>query len=89
LELARPHTVKKVVPDEAVDPLLAEDGDWSELMRRNEQDMIDRIIHGEESGHYFMLIGPKVCRPHLMQYSRKSFAHCPYIYFDRVQGRAQ
>jgi len=28
-------------------------------MRRKEQDIIDRIIHGDESGHYFMVLGCK------------------------------
>ena len=29
-------------------------------MRRKEQDIIDRIIHGDESGRYFMILGCKV-----------------------------
>lgn len=28
-------------------------------IRRAEQDMIDRIIKGEERGHYYLLLGPK------------------------------
>ncbi|KAG6850844.1 hypothetical protein H0H93_007462 [Arthromyces matolae] len=32
---------------------------WTENMRRKEQDTIDRIVHGEEPGHYFVLLGPK------------------------------
>ncbi|KAJ3737491.1 hypothetical protein DFJ43DRAFT_1128676 [Lentinula guzmanii] len=28
-------------------------------MKRREQDQIDRIIHGEEVGHYYVLLGPK------------------------------
>lgn len=31
-------------------------------LRRADQDMLDRIVHGEESGRYFMLLGPKVRR---------------------------
>ena len=29
-------------------------------LRRKEQDLIDRIVSGEETGHYWMLLGPKV-----------------------------
>jgi hypothetical protein len=29
-------------------------------LRRKEQDVIDRIIHGDEGGHYFLLFGCKV-----------------------------
>ncbi|KAI0042641.1 hypothetical protein FA95DRAFT_1610043 [Auriscalpium vulgare] len=32
---------------------------WTEHLRRKEQDILDRIIHGAESGHYFMLLGCK------------------------------
>ncbi|KAI0790575.1 hypothetical protein C8Q75DRAFT_762549 [Abortiporus biennis] len=35
------------------------DGFWTEHLRRKEQDLLDRIIHGSEAGHYFMLLGPK------------------------------
>ncbi|EDR08874.1 uncharacterized protein LACBIDRAFT_249442 [Laccaria bicolor S238N-H82] len=45
LELAKAHTTKKH-PGEH---------DKHDL----EQDLIDRIVHGEEAGHYFMLLGPK------------------------------
>jgi len=31
-------------------------------MDRKEQDFIDRIICGEETGHYYLLIGEKVAR---------------------------
>jgi hypothetical protein len=34
---------------------------WSENLKRKEQDSVDHIIQGRESGHYFMLLGPKVC----------------------------
>ncbi|KAJ3839623.1 hypothetical protein F5878DRAFT_615770 [Lentinula raphanica] len=30
-----------------------------EHMKRREQDQIDKIIHGEEAGHYYVLLGPK------------------------------
>ncbi|KAL0955764.1 hypothetical protein HGRIS_001979 [Hohenbuehelia grisea] len=35
------------------------DEPWTEHLRRKEQDWIDNIIKGEESGHYFVLLGPK------------------------------
>ncbi|OBZ69997.1 hypothetical protein A0H81_10438 [Grifola frondosa] len=35
------------------------DGPWTQHLRRKEQDLIDQIVHGEEFGHYFMLLGPK------------------------------
>ena len=31
-------------------------------LRRKEQDIVDRIIGGQEIGHYFMLLGAKVRR---------------------------
>jgi hypothetical protein len=31
-----------------------------DLMFREEQEFIDRIISGEETGHYYLLIGEKV-----------------------------
>ncbi|KAJ2922672.1 hypothetical protein H1R20_g14415, partial [Candolleomyces eurysporus] len=34
---------------------------WTEHLRRKEQDVIDRIIEGEEPGYYFMFLGPKGC----------------------------
>ncbi len=36
------------------------DGLWTEHLRRDDQDMMDRIVNGSEKGHYFMLLGPKV-----------------------------
>jgi hypothetical protein len=32
-------------------------------LRRREQDWIDRIVHGAETGHYYVLLGPKVTAP--------------------------
>lgn len=63
LELAKSHTPKKAhASDTSVDdPLFGEEEPWTQNLRRKEQDVIDFIIHGEESGHYFMLLGPKVC----------------------------
>lgn len=37
------------------------DEDGTEHLRRREQELVDRIISGQEKGHYYMLIGPKVC----------------------------
>ena len=45
---------------EAIDELEVEDGPWTKHLRRREQDILDTIIHGRESGHYFMLLGAKV-----------------------------
>ncbi|KAH9485518.1 hypothetical protein JR316_0002426 [Psilocybe cubensis] len=60
LELAKAHVVKRAPPDEdATDPIFTEVEPWTHSLRRKEQDMIDPIIHGEEAGHYFMLLGPK------------------------------
>jgi hypothetical protein len=65
LELAKMHTMKKApIDDSAKDPLFGEDIPWTENLRRKEQDVIDHIVHGEESGHYFMLLGPKVRMNH-------------------------
>ncbi|KAI0057888.1 hypothetical protein BV25DRAFT_1811633 [Artomyces pyxidatus] len=44
---------------EAIDELEIEDGPWTQHLRRKEQDILDRIIHGAETGHYFMLLGCK------------------------------
>lgn len=35
------------------------DKEPEERIRRTEQDMIDRIMRGEEKGHYYLLLGPK------------------------------
>jgi len=31
------------------------------LTGRREQDLIDRVVRGDEVGHYYLLIGEKVC----------------------------
>ncbi|PPQ64938.1 hypothetical protein CVT26_015658 [Gymnopilus dilepis] len=61
LELAKSHTAKKApVDDASIDPiLLPADEAWTQNLRRKEQEIIDHIVHGDEAGHYFMLIGPK------------------------------
>lgn len=33
---------------------------WTQYLRRKEQDIIDLIVKGEESGHYYVLLGAKV-----------------------------
>ena len=59
LELAKSHFPERSASNgETVD-----DYDlvhWTEHLRRKEQDIVDRIIHGHECGHYFMILGPKV-----------------------------
>lgn len=66
LELATNHTA-----NHSLDLIFTGDEPWTHDIRRKEQDVIDRIIHGEESGHYFMFLGPKV----------GAFTPC-YISFD-------
>ncbi|KAF9529699.1 hypothetical protein CPB83DRAFT_247920 [Crepidotus variabilis] len=53
LELAKPVTSPKQ------SSLFPDDDPWTQTLRRKEQTEIDHIVHGEESGHYFMLLGPK------------------------------
>ena len=38
---------------------LHEDDELEERVQRKEQPLIDRIIRGEEKGHYWLLLGPK------------------------------
>ncbi|EIW54461.1 uncharacterized protein TRAVEDRAFT_66816 [Trametes versicolor FP-101664 SS1] len=62
LELAK-NAIKR--PNEAVAVVAGEElewdleGPWTQHLRRSEQDLIDRIIKGQEVGHYFILLGPK------------------------------
>lgn len=51
-------TTQELTEDEM--DLEAELSRWTENLRRKEQDLIDRIMHGQEPGHYFVLLGPKV-----------------------------
>jgi len=61
LELARPLiTTRAYAGDGPTGPLFEEEEPWTTNLRRKEQDVIDRIVHGEEPGHYFMFLGPKV-----------------------------
>ncbi|KAA1470590.1 hypothetical protein DENSPDRAFT_775133 [Dentipellis sp. KUC8613] len=61
LELAvhSKRSAEERVLSEAIDELEVEDGPWTQHLRRKEQDILDRIIHGAETGHYFMLLGSK------------------------------
>ncbi|EJF57530.1 hypothetical protein DICSQDRAFT_173867 [Dichomitus squalens LYAD-421 SS1] len=61
LELAQ-HPVRRPTQPEVFE----EDGlgwdldePWTQHLRRTEQDLIDRIVKGEEVGHYYILLGPK------------------------------
>lgn len=33
---------------------------WTDFLRRKEQSILEKIVWGHETGHYFMLLGPKV-----------------------------
>ena len=57
LELARFHTGEMAASE---DSEFEGHVPWTEHLRRKEQDVMDRIIQGEEPGRYFMLLGPKV-----------------------------
>ncbi|KAG6861119.1 hypothetical protein C0995_003848 [Termitomyces sp. Mi166 len=61
LELATQQTKRLPSKDDAKGELgeFVDDAPWTENMRRKEQDAIDRIVQGQESGHYFVLLGPK------------------------------
>ena len=65
LELAN-HSVKPrhhVEQDGKRPDLELEIGDsepWTQHLRRSEQDTIDLIVKGEETGHYYVLLGAKV-----------------------------
>ena len=45
---------------DAVDEVDVGNSSWTEHLRRKEQDTLDRIIHGAETGHYYMILGSKV-----------------------------
>ena len=51
----------------------------TEHLRRKEQDFLDRIIHGSETGHYFMILGCKVCL-HLL------CLHNAYLYLPALRA---
>lgn len=81
--LAKTHTPRRAStedPQDPQDPTFVDDRLPIENLRRKEQNIIDHIVHGQESGHYFMLLGPKV-----------SFAHNlwiqTYSFHSRVQAR--
>ena len=60
LELATHQTKRSAVEEETGDLEFDEEAPWTENLRRKEQDTIDRIVQGQEPGHYFVLLGPKV-----------------------------
>lgn len=45
---------------DAIDEVDVGHGSWTNHLRRKEQDTFDRIIHGAETGQYFMILGCKV-----------------------------
>lgn len=64
LELAKQHTKKPPLDDfeyEGDSHEFYESEPWTLDIRRKEQDFVDAVVHGKEPGHYFMLLGPKVC----------------------------
>lgn len=50
-----------VTESQLVDPADTDVLDWTALVRREEQAIIDDIIHGHDHGHYYLIMGPKVC----------------------------
>jgi len=59
LELAKSQVHLRASGDDADEPFSDTAESWTEDLRREEQDFIDDIVHGEETGHYYMLLGPK------------------------------
>ncbi|KAF7297999.1 hypothetical protein HMN09_01020800 [Mycena chlorophos] len=68
LELATYQNQPPPVPSDEDDPVAelggtavipSDEGPWTQHLRRKEQDWIDAIVHGQEPGHYFVLLGPK------------------------------
>ncbi|KAG6920194.1 hypothetical protein DXG01_004963 [Tephrocybe rancida] len=60
LELATHQTKRAQDSDQDSGELqFDEEAPWTANMRRREQDTIDRIVQGQEPGHYFVLLGPK------------------------------
>jgi hypothetical protein len=55
---AEEHTAKAKSSLEELDSDLSEP--WTEHLRRKEQDIIDQIVRGAETGHYYVLLGAKV-----------------------------
>ena len=60
LELAKSHFPARSGSDGDTADDVDYELPWTEHLRRKEQDTVDHIIHGNEHGHYFMLLGPKV-----------------------------
>jgi hypothetical protein len=59
LELAKQGGQKRHMTD-AIDEGDVGNGTLTVHLRRMEQDILDRIIHGDETGHYYMILGCKV-----------------------------
>ncbi|KAI0637440.1 hypothetical protein C8Q77DRAFT_1050755 [Trametes polyzona] len=49
-------------------PYSAHENTWAQVLRRPEQDLVDRIIQGFETGRYFILLGPKASDPSITMY---------------------
>lgn len=62
LELAKQggHPSGKGHTTDATDEVDFGNGTLAVHLRRMEQDILDRIIHGDETGHYYMVLGCKV-----------------------------
>lgn len=63
LELATQPKKKITDEDEqTLHELLETDlsGPWTQHLRRKEQDIVDQIVHGAETGHYYVFLGAKV-----------------------------
>lgn len=54
------HAKNRHVTD-ADDEVDVKHDSWTKRLRRKEQDTLDRIIHGDETSHYYMILGCKVC----------------------------
>lgn len=74
LELAKQHTGHKIGSGDSYGHGIAEDIPAS--VQRKEQSSIDSIMWGNEPGHYYMLLGPKV-RVHTFV-----LHHDAYLKFD-------
>ncbi|KAH9048042.1 hypothetical protein EDB84DRAFT_1459069 [Lactarius hengduanensis] len=54
------NSMRSPLTADAIDELeIQENGPWTDHLRRKEQDFIERVIHGAETGYYFMILGCK------------------------------
>jgi len=51
---------KAPASDNASEPKLSSDDPQTTTLRRKEQDILDHIVHGNDSSHYYLVLGPKV-----------------------------